>query len=288
MLHPSLFGGDSSLLLLFQLMLPYLNMRGTGIGLALRCLQLCCYTTNTVDWVVQRSNHRAILSLAATGPDLPVPAPRHGSPPVVPRLVPSGTVLCTVPRPKSPVYRLRGCWPFVYVMPQDVAVYHHAGRSSLTSWGTFRSARAVPGRDILVAVILVSLARKSRELVCDVSFITDELVWAVRTATPCCHKASARWAKNVPSLYRCCHAAVRTALCVFVCTARPGRLGRPARIPGIVTYAMPYPLWSPLECCPCIQIPFLGICCITSGIHDPLCIGTLLVNLLTRRTLLGA
>jgi hypothetical protein len=55
-------------------------------------------------------------------------------------------------------------------MPQDVAVYRHAGRSSLTSWGTFRAAQAVPGRDVLVAVVaLASLARESHELVRDVS-----------------------------------------------------------------------------------------------------------------------
>jgi hypothetical protein len=77
--------------------------------------------------------------------------------------------LHTVPRPKGPVYRLRGRWPFVYVMPQDIAVYCRAGRSSLTSWGMFRSAGAVPGRDVLVAVILVFLACESRELICDVS-----------------------------------------------------------------------------------------------------------------------
>jgi hypothetical protein len=54
-------------------------------------------------------------------------------------------------------------------MPQDVAVYCHAGRSSLTSWGTFRATWAVPGRDILVAAALASLARESRELIRDVS-----------------------------------------------------------------------------------------------------------------------
>jgi hypothetical protein len=132
-------------------------------------LQLCCYTTNAVDWVVRRSNHRAILSLATTGLDLPVPVPRHGSPPAVPRFVPSSTAPCTVPRPKGPVYRLRGRWPFVYVMPQDVTVYRHAGRSSLTSWGTFRAAQTVPGRDVLIAVVFASLARESRELIRDVS-----------------------------------------------------------------------------------------------------------------------
>jgi hypothetical protein len=41
--------------------------------------------------------------------------------------------------------------------------------SSLTSWGTFRAARAVPGRDVLVAVALASCVRELRELVHDVS-----------------------------------------------------------------------------------------------------------------------
>jgi hypothetical protein len=118
---------------------PCLNCEGDWHRLSRR-LQLCCYTTNAVDWVVWRSSHCAVLSSVTTGPDLPVPAPRHDSPPIVPRLAPSDTAPCVVPRPKGPVYRLRGRWPFVYVMPQDVAVYHHAGRSSLTSWGTFRAA----------------------------------------------------------------------------------------------------------------------------------------------------
>jgi hypothetical protein len=109
-------------------------------------LQLC-FTTNAVDWVVRRSNHRAIPSLATTGPALPVPAPRHGSPPAVPRLAPSGTAPCMVPRPKGPVYRLRGRWPF-NVIPQD--------NCSLMSCRTFqfnvvgdvpgRACRARPGR----------------------------------------------------------------------------------------------------------------------------------------------
>jgi hypothetical protein len=128
-----------------------------------------CYTTNAVDWVVRHSSHRAIPSSATTGPDLPVPMPRHSSLPTVPGLVPSGTASHMVPRPKGPVYRLRGRWPFVYVMPQDVAVYCHAGCSSLTSWGTFRAAPAVPVRDVLVAVVLAFLARESRELIRDVS-----------------------------------------------------------------------------------------------------------------------
>jgi hypothetical protein len=117
---------------------------------------------------VRHPNHCAILSLATTSPDLPVPAPRHGSPPAVPRLAPSGTAPCMVPRSKGPVYRLRGCWPFVYVMPQDVAVYRHAGCSGLTSWGTFRAARAVPGWDVLIATVLASFAHESCELICDV------------------------------------------------------------------------------------------------------------------------
>jgi hypothetical protein len=122
-----------------------------------------------VDWVVWHSNHRTVLSSATTGLDLPVPVPRHGSLPVVPRLAPSGTAPCTVPRPKGLVYQLRGCWPFVYVMPQDVAVYHHAGHSSLTLWGTFWATWAVPGQDVLVTAALASLARESCKLIHDVS-----------------------------------------------------------------------------------------------------------------------
>jgi hypothetical protein len=169
MLHPGRFDRDSSSSSLFQLMLPLSQReRGTGIGHRV-VVNLCCFTTNAVDWVVRRSNHRAVPSSATTGPDLPVPAPRHGSPPAVPRLVPSGTAPCTVPRPKGPVYRLRGRWPFIDVMPQDVAVYRHARRSSLTSWGTFQAARAVPGRDVLITVALTSCARKSCKLVRDAS-----------------------------------------------------------------------------------------------------------------------
>jgi hypothetical protein len=118
---------------------------------------------------MRRSNHCAILSLATTGLDLPVPAPGHGSPPVVPRLAPSGTVPCTVPRPKGPVYCHRGCWPFVYIMPQDVAVYCHAGWSSLTSWGTFQATQTVLGRDVLIAAALAPFAHELCELICDVS-----------------------------------------------------------------------------------------------------------------------
>jgi hypothetical protein len=124
-----------------------------------------CFTTNAVDWVVRRPNHHAVLSSATTGPSLLVFAPRHGSPPAIPRLAPSGTAPCTVPRSKCPVYRRRGHWPF-HVMPQDVTVYRHAGRSSLTSWGTFRATPAVPVWDVLATVVL---ARESHKLVCDVS-----------------------------------------------------------------------------------------------------------------------
>jgi hypothetical protein len=169
MLHPGHFGRDWSSLLLFPLMLPLSqHERGTGIGCRV-VFNLYCFTTNAVDWVVRRSSHRAVLSSATTGPSLPVPAPRHGSPPAVPRFAPSGTAPCTVPRPKGPVYQRRGRWPFVYVMPQDIAVYRHAGCSSLTSWGMFRATQTVPDRDVLVAVALACLARESRELVRDVA-----------------------------------------------------------------------------------------------------------------------
>jgi hypothetical protein len=142
--------------------------RGTGIGRRV-VFNLYCFTTNAVDWVVWHSSHRAVLSLATTSPSLPVPTPRHGSLPAVPRFAPSGTAPCTVPRPKGPVYQCRGHWPFVYIMPQDAAVYHHAGHFSLTLWGTFRAAQAMPGQDVLVATVFALLARESRELVCDVS-----------------------------------------------------------------------------------------------------------------------
>jgi hypothetical protein len=170
MLHPGHFGRGWSPLSLFQLMLPLSQHEGDWHRLS-RHLQLCCccYTTNAVDWVVWCSNHRTVLSSATTSPDLPVPAPRHSSPPVVPRLVPSGTVSRTVPRPKGLVYRLRGRWPFVYVMPQDVAVYHHARCSSLTSWGTFRATRAVSGWDVLITAVLALFAHELRELVRDIS-----------------------------------------------------------------------------------------------------------------------
>jgi hypothetical protein len=58
---------------------------------------------------------------------------------------------------------------FVYVMSQDVAVYCHAGRSSLTLWGMFWAAWAVPGQDVLIAAALASLAHESHKLIHDVS-----------------------------------------------------------------------------------------------------------------------
>jgi hypothetical protein len=67
------------------------------------------------------------------------------------------------------------------------------------------------------------------------SLITDELVRAVHTATPCRRNASAKRAENVLSSYRFCRIVVRAVPRVFVCVACPGRSGRPARIPGIVT-----------------------------------------------------
>jgi hypothetical protein len=70
------------------------------------------------------------------------------------------------------------------------------------------------------------------------SLITDKLVRAMRTAVPCRRNASARRAKNVLSLHRFCRVAAWAESCVFVCVARPGRSGRPARIPGIVTKTM--------------------------------------------------
>jgi hypothetical protein len=67
------------------------------------------------------------------------------------------------------------------------------------------------------------------------SLITDELVRAVRTAVPCRRNASANRAENVLSSYRLCRVAAQAMSRVFVCVVRPGRSGRPARIPGIVT-----------------------------------------------------
>jgi hypothetical protein len=56
-------------------------------------------------------------------------------------------------------------------MPQDVAVYRHAGCSSLTLWGTFQATQAMLGQDVLVAVILAFSACESHELIRDVSHL---------------------------------------------------------------------------------------------------------------------
>jgi hypothetical protein len=53
-------------------------------------------------------------------------------------------------------------------MPQDVTVYRHAGRSSLTLWGTFRAAQAMSGQDVLVAAALAPFARELHKLIHDV------------------------------------------------------------------------------------------------------------------------
>jgi hypothetical protein len=54
-------------------------------------------------------------------------------------------------------------------MPQDVAVYRHAGRFSLMLWGTFRAAPVMLVRDVFVAAVLAFFACESRELIRDVS-----------------------------------------------------------------------------------------------------------------------
>jgi RNase H-like domain found in reverse transcriptase len=55
------------------------------------------------------------------------------------------------------------------------------------------------------------------------------------TTAPCHRNTLARWAENVLSLYCFCRAVMRATPCVFVCVAHPGRSGRLAYIPGIVT-----------------------------------------------------
>jgi hypothetical protein len=147
---------------------PCLNVRGTGIGCR---IVFNCVVTPPTRWT--RLCGAPAIALYCPRQQ-PVWTCRSLCLGMAARLRFQGLpllALClrTVPRPKGPVYRLRGCWPFVYVMPQDIAVYRHAGRSSLMSWGTFWAAPAVPGRDVLVAAALVSLARESRELICHVS-----------------------------------------------------------------------------------------------------------------------
>jgi hypothetical protein len=169
MLHPGHFGRDwLSLLSLFQLMLPRLNVRGTGIG----CRIVFNYVVTPPTWWTGlygapaiapycprqqlvwtcRSPHLGMVAcLQFQG--LPLPAPR----------------LTRFQGPRVQFINLEVVGLFVYVMPQDVAVYHHAGCSSLTSWGTFRATPAMPVRGVLVAAVLACLARKSRELIRDVS-----------------------------------------------------------------------------------------------------------------------
>jgi hypothetical protein len=76
------------------------------------------------------------------------------------------------------------------------------------------------------------------------SLITDELVRAIHTASPCRCSALARWAKNVLSSYCFCHVAIQVAPCIFVCVAHLGQSGQLARIPGIVTEAGQSPVMT--------------------------------------------
>jgi hypothetical protein len=48
-------------------------------------------------------------------------------------------------------------------MPQDVTVYHHAGRSSLMLWGMFQAAQAGLGWDIPVTATLAAIALLAHE-----------------------------------------------------------------------------------------------------------------------------
>jgi hypothetical protein len=97
------------------------------------------------------------------------------------------------------------------------------------------------------------------------SLITDELVWVVRTATPCRRNISARWAENMLSSYRLCRVATRAVLRVFVSSVCPGQLGRPARFQGIVTkYLAAFRCFVKAECCvfgECIKVEVHGEDC---------------------------
>jgi hypothetical protein len=170
MLHPGHFGRDWSSSSLFPLMLPPSHReRGTGIGRRV-VSNLCCFTTNAVDWVVRRSNHRAVPSSATTGPDLLVPAPRHGNLFAVPRLAPSGTASTRFQGPRAQFIDLEVVGLLSTSCHRTLQFTVMLDVSSLTSWWTFRAVRTVPGRDVLVAVALASCARESRELVRDVSY----------------------------------------------------------------------------------------------------------------------
>jgi hypothetical protein len=170
MLHPSLFGGDSLLLssLSSQLMLPPHHE-----GDWHRLPSSPTYVVTPPAWWTGLCGTLTITPYCSQQqPVWTCQSPCLGMAACLwfQGLSPSGTTPCMVLRPKGPVYRHRGHWPFVYVMSQDVAVYCHAGRSSLTSWGMFRTAQAMPGQDVLIAAVLASLAHKSHELIRDVSY----------------------------------------------------------------------------------------------------------------------
>jgi hypothetical protein len=160
---------------------PSQRERGTGIG----CRVVFNYVTPPTQWTGLCGAPTIVPYRPRQQPVQTCRSPRLGMAAHLrfQGLSPSGTTPCMVPRPKGPVYRLRGRWPFVYVMPQDVAVYRHAGRSSLTLWGTFRAVQSVPGRDVLIAAALACLACESRELVRDVSHHG-------RTSAGCAHCCS--------------------------------------------------------------------------------------------------
>jgi hypothetical protein len=67
------------------------------------------------------------------------------------------------------------------------------------------------------------------------SLIMDELVWVVRTASPCRRNASAKRAENVLSSYCLCLVVIRVVFHVFVSIVRLGQSARPAHVPGTVT-----------------------------------------------------
>jgi hypothetical protein len=129
---------------------------------------MLCYTTIAVDWVVRRSNHRTVLSSATTGLDLPIPASRHGSPLRFQGL--------SLPAPHHA--RFQG--PSVQFIDLEVVGLlsmscHRTLQfivmlddSSLTSWGTYRTAQAMLGWDVLVTAVV--LAYESCKLIHDISY----------------------------------------------------------------------------------------------------------------------
>jgi hypothetical protein len=167
MLHPGHFGRDWSSSSLFQLMLPLSQReRGTGIG---HCV-IFNYVSPPTRWTGLCGTPTIAPYCPRQQPVLTCWSPRLG---MAARLRFQGLSL-----PAPCLARFQG--PRVQFIDLEVvglltsyhrtiAVYCHAGRSSLTLWGTFRAARAVPGRDVLVAAALAFLAHESRELVRDVS-----------------------------------------------------------------------------------------------------------------------